>query len=243
MPERPRVIINADDLGLSPQINAGILKGIEAGVVTDVSVMAKAPFVFEAAEVLKTYGILSAGIHIDLDTLLGWSSPGIERHTRPELQQLFEQDVFCEQLEAEVRDQIEAFQALGLVPSHIDTHHHVHGFPAVFGIMVKLMDAFGIPAMRFSASGYGLPSRADIPWSPTLAADMGATLQVHGIVYCERMLEGAGRITEAGPGTNELVVHPGLGGDAWRDEELKVLLALGPMALSERVDLIAFKDL
>jgi predicted glycoside hydrolase/deacetylase ChbG (UPF0249 family) len=237
------VIINADDLGLSRPINDGIFMGIEAGVVTDVSVMAKGPLAFEAAEALKGYGIKAAGIHIDLDTLLGWSSPGKERYNRLELKRHFEQGDFLEELEAEVRDQIEQFLGLGLVPSHIDTHHHVHGFPFVFAIIVKLMQPYAIRAMRFSRTGYCLPTREDIPWNPAMASKMEAMLQESGILYCERMLEGTGCISEAGPGTTEIVAHPGLGGDPWRDEELAVLLRADSRALLAGLDLIGFKDL
>ncbi|MEN6472928.1 MAG: ChbG/HpnK family deacetylase [Syntrophaceae bacterium] len=243
MHERPRVIINADDLGLSPQINAGIFKGVEAGVVTDVSVMSKAPFVREAAARLKSYGIASAGIHIDLDGLLGWSSPGRERYNRSELQRRFEQSAFRKTLATEARDQIEKFLGLGLIPSHIDAHHHVHGFPVVFAIILKLMGQYVIPAMRFSRSGYSLPTREDIPWTSVTAVDMEAKLRAHGILYCDNMLEGTGLIGHAGPGTTEIVAHPGLGGDAWRDEELKTLLTLGSSAIRERFDLISYLDL
>lgn len=243
MPDRPRVIINADDLGLSPQINAGIFKGIEAGVVTDVSVMSKAPFVREAAVRLRSYGIACAGIHIDLDGLLGWSSPGRERYDRSELQRRFELNAFCEELEAEARDQIERFLDLGLIPTHIDAHHHVHGFPVVFAITLRLMGQYAIPAMRFSRSGYSLPTREGIPWTCAMAVDMEARLRAHGILYCDEMLEGTGLIAQAGPGTTEIVAHPGLGGDAWRDDELRILLSLGTAALSERFDLISFQGL
>ena len=244
MEARGRLIINADDLGLSPQIDAGIFKGLEAGVVTDVSVIAKGAFASEAAAILRRSGMKYAGIHINLDDLLGWSSPGIERHSRQELQQRFEEASFCARLEAETRDQIETFLALGLVPNHIDSHHHVHGFPAVFAIMLKLMGTYGIRALRFSPGGYGLPTRTDIPWSSSLADHMQAALQNKAVLTCDRMLEGAGRIMEAGgEGTTELVVHPGLGGDAWRDEELKTLLSFGAPAIRERFDLISYLDL
>jgi len=243
MADRPRIVINADDLGLSPQINAGIFKGIEAGVVTDCSVMPKAPFAHEAAVQLRSCGIACAGIHIDLDGLLGWSSPGRERYGRSELQRRFEQQTFREELEAEAREQIESFLDLGLTPTHIDAHHHVHGFPVVFAITLKLMGQYAIPAMRFSRSGYSLPTREGIPWTSAMAVDMEAKLRAHGILYCDKMLEGTGLIAQAGPGTTEIVVHPGLGGDAWRDEELRVLLSLGTAALRERFDLISFQNL
>jgi len=243
MGTRRRLIINADDLGLNPQINAGIFKGIAAGVVTDVSVIAKGPCASEAAATLRRSGMECVGIHVDLDDLLGWSSPGIERLTRSELQRRFDRASFRARLEAEARDQIEIFLSLGLTPSHIDSHHHVHGFPAVFAIMLRLMGAYGIPAMRFSSGGYRLPTRPDIPWSQDLAEDMRNALKEHAILTCDQMLEGAGRLFDAGAGTTELVVHPGLGGDPWRAEELGTLLGLGAQAIRERYELIAFADL
>jgi predicted glycoside hydrolase/deacetylase ChbG (UPF0249 family) len=242
MNARGRLIINADDLGLSPQINTGIFKGIEAGVVTDVSLMAKAPYAADAAESLRGHGITCAGIHVNLDDLLGWRSPGIEHHTREQLQQRFAEASFRARLEAEAREQIEIFLSLGLKPSHIDSHHHVHGFPAVFAIMLTLMGDYGIRAMRYSAGGYGLPTRADIPWSSGLAARVQTMLQEKAILTCDCMLEGAGRLMEASSGITELVVHPAMGGDPWRDEELKVLLCVGTPSISERFELISFQD-
>jgi predicted glycoside hydrolase/deacetylase ChbG (UPF0249 family) len=239
------LIINADDLGLSKEINSGILRCLAHGFVSDASLLVKAGYADEAVTGLKALDVRHVGIHINLDEVFGWSPGGIERIARPELLQMLIDPDFLQVCTHEARDQIEAFLSFGLVPTHLDTHHHVHGFLPIFEILVDLLKEYGIPALRFSRLGYRLPTRQDIPHDDKIYAHMEDMLTRKGIVFCSHFLEGAMRVNDVLPGVTELVVHPSLGGDPWRSEELETLqskaraLSLGHNGIKP----VSFRDL
>jgi predicted glycoside hydrolase/deacetylase ChbG (UPF0249 family) len=217
------LIINADDLGLSNEINSGILWGLAHGFVSDTSLLIKALYADEAVTGLKALDVRHVGIHINLDEVFGWSPGGIERKTRPELVSMLNDQGFLNDCAHEAKDQIETFLSFGLIPTHMDTHHHVHGFFPIFQILVDLESEYRIPALRFSRHGYRLPTRKDIPYDDEIYAHMEDMLRCKGIVYCSHFLEGAMKVDDVNEGFTELVVHPSLGGDPWRSEELEIL--------------------
>ncbi|MBN2298228.1 MAG: ChbG/HpnK family deacetylase [Deltaproteobacteria bacterium] len=242
---RPSVIVNADDLGLSREINEGVLSGLKQGIITDTSLLIKAPHTQHAVTELRHMGLEFCGIHIDLDERLGWSSPGRERIPRLELVSLLESGSLIEQCRAEARCQIEEFLSCGLYPTHLDTHHHVHGFLPVFDLLVDLMKEYSIPAMRFNPSGYTLLTREDIPLDPKTCDLMEKTLINQGLFYCREMIEGADKIEDIGTELTELVVHPSLGGEHWRNKEYESLSSSHfQYLLKDRgLSLISFSDL
>jgi chitin disaccharide deacetylase len=223
VPMSKLLIINADDLGLSKEINSGILWCIEHGFVSDTSLLAKALYADEAVAGLKAINIKHCGLHINLDEVFGWRPGGIEHIARPKLLQMLINPDFLFECANEAKDQIETFISFGLIPTHVDTHHHVHGFFPLFEILVDLLKEYGIPALRFSRHGYRLPTRKDIPYDDEIYARMEDMLRRKGIVYCSHFLEGAMSVDDVDPGVTELVVHPSLGGDLWRSEELEIL--------------------
>jgi chitin disaccharide deacetylase len=219
------LIVNADDLGLSSEINKGIFQGLEQGVVTDASLLVDAPFADEACGLLKEAGIRALGIHINLDLEFGWDLPGTERFPRPELMGKLADPAFQASCRESARSQIERFLLLGLTPTHLDTHHHVHGFFPVFSLLVDLAREYGIPAMRFSPSGYTLTTRRPVPYDGAVYRRMKDLLSSEGIFSCEDMVEGVDRLSRVRRHPAELVAHPSLGGDAWRAGELETLLS------------------
>jgi chitin disaccharide deacetylase len=239
------LIINADDLGLSREVNSGILLGLEHGFASDTSLLAKALYADEAVKGLKALNVRHVGIHINLDEMFGWRPGGIELKTRPVLSSMLNDKKFLQDCTHEAKDQIETFLSFGLIPTHLDTHHHVHGYFPIFQMLVELLLEYGIPAMRFSRYGYRLPTRKDIPYDDESYAHMRDMLKRKGIVYCSNFLEGAMRVDDVNPGITELVAHPSLGGDPWRSQELKVLqLKAKADSLWQRdIKSVSFRDL
>ncbi len=108
-----KLIINADDYGLSEQFNKGILELIRKRIVTSTTVMVNKNFI-KPKELLK-YGNISVGLHLDL---------GFETSTE------------------EIDSQIRKFRKLfGRLPSHLDGHKYYHllhsNFPKVLKIARK----------------------------------------------------------------------------------------------------------
>ena len=242
---RHPVIVNADDLGLSREINKGVFTGLSRGVISDVSLLIDAPFASEAVEGLLETGRMDVGIHVNLDEHLGWSSPGRERFTRKELNDFFRDPRFLHRCRDEARLQIEKCMACGLVPTHIDTHHHVHGFFPLFMVLIDLVKEYRIPAVRHSRTGYALTTREPIPYDPSTYRRMEEIMEHEGVFFCSSMIEGAGRIGEVAYFPAELVVHPSSGRDQWRTGEMETLTSDGFLQAfhARGIRLVAYRDL
>jgi predicted glycoside hydrolase/deacetylase ChbG (UPF0249 family) len=102
-----RLIVNADDLGLTEGVDRGILEAHERGIVTSASLMVDRPAAADGVERARGTG-LSIGLHAELD------------------------DVPPERCDAELRRQLARFEELvGARPTHVDSHHHTHRDPAL----------------------------------------------------------------------------------------------------------------
>jgi chitin disaccharide deacetylase len=219
------LVVNADDLGLSREINKGIFQGLGQGVISDASLLMGAPFATEACHQLEEAGIKAIGIHINLDHEFGWDMPAFERYPRPELMSMLDDRAFLARCTASARTQIEGLLSAGLVPSHLDTHHHVHGFFPVFSLLVRLAREYGIPAMRFSPAGYSLTTRKPVPFHAEDYLRMKGLLGREGIFSCAEMVEGVDGLSRVRSFPAELVAHPSSSGDPWRAAELETLLS------------------
>jgi predicted glycoside hydrolase/deacetylase ChbG (UPF0249 family) len=241
------LIINADDLGISPEVNRGIFLAYEKGVVTDSSLLIKGPYVHQAIEMIKKKSRFQVGIHVDLDPLMGWKSPGIEQLPRPKLVEMMNKPNFAEKVKKEIDNQITAFLKEGLIPSHIDTHHHVHGFPKIFEHLIEAMDRDGIKAIRFSKKGYYLLGRDEIRITTEQGHWMEDILRKRKILHPHHLIDPIVpfSLKEIPQGVSELMVHPSMGGDTWRQRDFKMLM--NPLFMStvkdQGIQLIGFADL
>jgi len=187
------------------------------------------------------------GIHIDLDPLLGWQSPGIETLPRLKLLEMMNEPAFIKKVKKEIDTQVTSFLNEGLIPSHIDTHHHVHGFPQIFEPLVEVMDRYGIRAMRFSKGGYALLGREDIVLGSEQAQWMEDALREKGIFHPHQLIDPIFpfSLKEIPEGISELMVHPSMGGDLWRQKDFAMLI--DPLFMStvreEGIQLISFSGL
>lgn len=59
-----KLIVNADDFGLHPLINAGIIKGYREGFITSTSLMPSAPCWREAVQLAQENPQLGIGVHL-----------------------------------------------------------------------------------------------------------------------------------------------------------------------------------
>ena len=128
------VLFHSDDAGMSHASNLGAIESLEKGVVTSVSIMMPCPWVPEFVKYAKEHPQVDAGLHLTLNsewTPYRWgplagkpAAPGLcdpdgyfwhsiqdtARHATPD------------EVEREIRAQIEKAEAMGLHPTHIDTH-------------------------------------------------------------------------------------------------------------------------
>jgi hypothetical protein len=172
-PSPPAVVINADDLGKSRDINEAILAALEQGLATSATIMANMPGFADACAAIVTHGLQDrVGLHLNLTEGSPLSRPirSCARFCSPE-GQLGRQDrplwrLSSEEagaIEAELAAQVDAVLASGIRPSHVDSHHHVHTRWPVATIVMRIALHYGIPAIRLTRNcgpGSGLSKRA-----------------------------------------------------------------------------------
>ena len=123
-----KLIINADDFGLSEAVNYGILKGFQEGVVTSATIMANMPAFDHAVALAKANPELHVGVHLNVtcyQPLLKTHSTLIEKdgyfRNQRYLDEFDEEEIY-----QEMKAQIEKVLDSGLEIDHLDSHHHVH---------------------------------------------------------------------------------------------------------------------
>lgn len=153
-----KLIVNADDFGISISINRGIIEGHCHGIITSASVMAGGEAFDDACRLARENPTLDLGVHLTLDeefpvlaadhipTLVGQYG---RLHARSKvLLLLLRGRIALDEVEREWSAQIKKCLEQGLAISHLDGHGHIHAFPTLIGVAEKLRRAYGIPYMR-----------------------------------------------------------------------------------------------
>ncbi len=151
-----RLIVNADDFGLTDGVNRAILELHCAGVLTSATLMARAAATGDAVTIATSTPTLGVGCHVVLADGEPVSSGllSLARNGRfyPQLGGFLKAHlsgrIDRNEIEREARAQIEALLAVGLKLTHIDTHKHTHMFPAVLRPVLRAARACGIRVVR-----------------------------------------------------------------------------------------------
>jgi len=205
------LIVNADDFGLSPGVNRGIMEAYEQGIVTSASLMVRWPAAAEAAAYGQEHLELSLGLHIDLGE---WAYREGEWVPFYEVAPLEDSTAVAD----EVYRQRATFRSLvGKDPTHIDSHQHVHLREPVRSVLIEVARKIGVPLrhcspqVRYCGDFYGQTAEG-LPLPDVISAD------------------GLLKILAALPsGLTELACHPGEAGDletmyrSERAQEVKTL--------------------
>ncbi|QOT01222.1 chitin disaccharide deacetylase [Brevibacterium sp. JNUCC-42] len=147
-----KLIINADDFGYSRGVNYGIITSHERGVVTSTTMMMNMPEVAQAFQLAEQHPALGVGIHLVLTCGKPISDdvPSLvdESGRFHSLRDVFDK-INTEDVEKEFTRQLEAFLSYRKKPTHIDSHHHVHGHEKVLPIVLKLAERYHLPIRLF----------------------------------------------------------------------------------------------
>lgn len=161
-----RLIVNADDFGLHPLINAGIIKGHQEGFITSTSLMPSAPCWQEAVRLAKDNPRLGIGVHL---TLVGGVPSVLPKEKVSSLldddglflpdyvafaKRYYSGAVKRSELEAELRAQLERALSCGVNITHIDSHQHTHVLPGINSLVLKLSNEYNIIRVRIPKEGY-----------------------------------------------------------------------------------------
>jgi hopanoid biosynthesis associated protein HpnK len=154
-----RLIVNADDFGLSESVNAAVLEAYERGILTSCSLMVAEPAAVAAAQAARERPGLAVGLHL---VAVGGraalpSEPGRGRARRGDrlpdspvgagLRYALDRSARVE-LERELRAQFGRYEALGLPMSHVDGHLHMHMHPFIFDRALDLAERCGCHRIR-----------------------------------------------------------------------------------------------
>jgi hopanoid biosynthesis associated protein HpnK len=152
-----RLIINADDFGLTSGVNRAIAEANRSGVLTSATIMANARAFTEAASLAQAQPALKTGCHVVLidgepvSSNLASLTNGSSRF-RISLKEFalaaVRRRLSAEEIQREAEAQIRKIQSLGITLTHIDSHKHTHMFPHVLRPLLRAARACGIRAIR-----------------------------------------------------------------------------------------------
>jgi chitin disaccharide deacetylase len=225
-----RLIVNADDFGLSVGVNQGIMRAHREGILTSASLMVRFQAARHAAE---NAGDLALGLHLDLSEWIYRDGQWVMVYQRVE-----PDDV--EAVRRETREQLALFEQLtGRTPSHLDSHQHVHEQEPLRSIARQVADELGVPLRSFSKR---------VRYCGNFYGQSGK-----GAAYADAISVAAliGLVATLNPGVTELACHPGEDPEldsAYRlERQIEVATLCDPrvrQALEkEVVQLISFEDL
>jgi predicted glycoside hydrolase/deacetylase ChbG (UPF0249 family) len=156
------LIVNADDFGLSAGVNAGIIAAHQNGIVTSASLMVRQPAARQAAELAANHPELSVGLHIDL---CEWIFREDTWHLAYEAVPMNDDAA----IEREVLAQLNQFRALtGHIPTHLDSHQHVHRNEPVRSIVLHHADRHALalrgetPGLHYCGAFYGQSNKGEL---------------------------------------------------------------------------------
>jgi predicted glycoside hydrolase/deacetylase ChbG (UPF0249 family) len=230
---RKQLVVNADDFGFTPDVNAGIVEGHDRGILTATTLMANGDAFDDAVRLARETPTLDIGCHLVLiggrSLLTGRAYP---RSAAQLLAALARRELrLYDELAAQVRRIVDA----GLRPTHLDTHKHTHLAPPVLDAVARIAESFGIRWVRrpfdipLNALSAGIP-RTKRMTSGALGllrsrfhrvlerhgcrtTDHFAGFQITGRFRTAELVKLIGMLPE---GSTEFMCHPGRCGESLR---------------------------
>lgn len=166
MKNSENIIINADDFGLDPDVNAAIIELLRTGKIHRTTLMVNMQYAREAYLMVKKYGLCDkVGLHINLTDgnplsekikKTRFVKDGLLNHYEVETRTRLH---VCKQeanaVREEVQSQFEKFKELfGYYPKHVDGHRHVHNYLPFLFIIARISKRCGVESMRIPINLY-----------------------------------------------------------------------------------------
>jgi chitin disaccharide deacetylase len=240
-----KLILNADDFGMTRGVNDGIIRAHRDGILTSATLMANGEAFDDAVERARTSKELGVGCHLVLvggkcvapkDSVASLVDAG---GNLPDSLPLFVAKVSsgiirAEEIERELRAQIQRIRAAGIEPTHLDTHKHTHAHPRVMEALGRVAKECGIARVRKP-----IENLRD-SWDTSQAGGQGVSMQIlaagavraiapqftaiskkYGLISPDHFLGLAmtgqlsptvlrGIIGTIADGTTEIMLHPGM---------------------------------
>jgi hopanoid biosynthesis associated protein HpnK len=154
-----RLIFNADDFGMTRGVNEGIVRAHRDGVLTSATLMANGLAFEDAVRKALENPKLGVGCHLVLvggkpvappDTVQSLidSQGNLPDSLASFVARVTAGRIKTDEIECELKAQIEKIRSAGIVPTHLDTHKHTHAHPRVMEVVGKVAREFGISKIR-----------------------------------------------------------------------------------------------
>jgi chitin disaccharide deacetylase len=222
------IIVHADDLGETHAVNAAAIKALEGGTINSASLMVACPWFPEMADYAKSHPDADFGLHLTLTServYYRWG-PAASPDKVPSLVDengYFHHDwdrkphIDPKEVEIELRAQIERALAMGVRPTHLDSHQYrlIMNGKELFDVMLRVAHEYKLPVFV---------TRDWFAGHPYLQASLGAddivldhTVTIEAELPAEKWVEFyVTALKNLKPGVTEFVIHPG-----FDDEELR----------------------
>ena len=177
-----RLVVTADDFGLSPEVNEAVEQAHRDGILTAASLMVSAPAAADAVARARRLPTLRVGLHLVL--VEAWPTlPAAELPDLTDSRGLMRRDMerlgldlalkpaARRQLAAEIRAQFEAYRATGLPLDHVNAHKHFHIHPLIAGAVLRIGRDYGMRALRVPREPREILRRAEPGANPRAALD------------------------------------------------------------------------
>lgn len=244
-----QLILHADDFGMSHSVNRAIIEMLENGAVSSASIMMPCPWVPEAAAYARRRPEKDIGLHLTLNSewkTLRWGPlaprdrvPGLldpEGYLWPAVAQTASQAT-AQEVEAELRAQIEHARRLGIRFTHLDTHMGtLYARPDYFQVFEKLGREYGVPILRVK------PTERAVAQAPEgirkYLLDNEERYRAEGVFRLDTLLSDPARgartyeerraayhaaLRALEPGVHMMILHPGRD-----DDELRAATSSAP---------------
>jgi hopanoid biosynthesis associated protein HpnK len=235
-----KLIVNADDFGLTEEINHGIIQAHKKGILTSTSLVAAGEAFDEAVTLARQHPTLDVGVHLTLVEERSIS----ERSRVPTLVNsdgYFRKSAFSflrdyvlnridmSEVRLELTAQIKKINDSGVPVSHLDSHQHIHILPKILRIVLQLAQDFHIEKIRAPFEQPKWQYFLSVRKWPRLVQQLVFNLSLSNARYLLRSYSPVhffgffygghlsatrlARIISCLPmGVSEVMCHPGLGG-------------------------------
>jgi chitin disaccharide deacetylase len=227
------LILHGDDLGVAHSVDAASLDALGSGAISSASVMMATPWITEVAAWAKAHPEADLGLHLTVTAewaTYRWGSVASKGTVRSLLDSagIFANDVepFAKraklvEVERELRAQVERALALGIRPTHLDSHMGaLFATPELMAVYVKVARAYGLPFLALRGDPKAPPHAAlrttDVALDTVILADPSVSRDQWLKFYLDV-------IANLKPGLTEVIVH--LGHD---DAELQAVMVDHP---------------
>jgi len=241
------LIIHADDLGFAHSADAASFDALNSGAITSASIMMPTPWVTEVAAYAKAHPDADLGLHLTLTSeweTYRWDGlaptdkvPSLydADGTLPNDEGIVAKRAKPEEVERELRAQVDRALALGIRPTHLDSHMgSLFTTPALFNVYTKVAHDYHLPFLAVAGAGFGGGNFVLTPNDVPLDAVVIAGDNVPRDKWKEFYLN---TINNLKPGITELIVHLGHDdaelqavtvnhepyGSAWRQRDFEVV--------------------